>query len=87
MTPAVAGRRAGVFIRGLAYVSMTAANVALIAAGKVAPALAVSAIISVIWWGNAHRAGRDDDPWLRWCYGAGAGVGTLVGMMASRLVR
>lgn len=79
-------RRTAVFARGLGYVALQAANVALIASGRIAAASAASVVISAVWWTNAHHASVDGDPWLRWCYGAGAGVGTVIGILFARLL-
>lgn len=78
------GRRAGIFLRGLAYVSLTSANVSQIASGHFGGGFVLGTAISVLWWNNAWRASHDDDKWLRWCYGAGAGLGTVLGMAAAR---
>jgi hypothetical protein len=78
--------RLKVFGRGFLIVSLTASNVAQIAAHHYAGGFLIGMAISVVWWGNAHRAAEDNDPWLRWCYGLGAGAGTVFGMGLVKLV-
>lgn len=72
------------FLRGMAYVCCTAANVSQIASGHYLGAFVLGTVISTQWWRNSFSASRDDDPMLRWFYGVGAGLGTCLGMAAAR---
>lgn len=64
--------------------SLVALNVAQIAAGNVGGAFVVGFTISLLWFFNAQSAGRSDVPGAAWVYAAGAGCGTVAGMLVAR---
>lgn len=72
------------FVRGLALVSLTAANVSQIAGHHYVGAFVCGSGISWLWYRNARGAALDAAPWLRECYAAGAGCGTVLGMVVMR---
>lgn len=74
------GVRLWLLWRGASIVSLTAANVALIAGHHTGAAFVTSAAISVVWWGNSAAVSRVTIPDARWWYGLGAGLGTAVAM-------
>ena len=75
----------GIFLRGVAIVSLVAWNVRHVAALEYAPAFFTGVSISAIWWLNAGLAGETRKrPKVAVWYGLGGGVGTVVGMWLGR---
>ena len=77
------------FGRGWLIVTMTAANVGMIAHGAYAPAIVVGFGISFVWYTNTGRASDDRSRAAQVAYslGAAAGSGTgiwLAGLIAGR---
>lgn len=72
------------FGRGFALVTLTAANVSMIAAGRFSGAFLCGFLISWVWWTNARGTVIGDGPWLREAYAAGAAMGTICGMWLTR---
>jgi hypothetical protein len=72
--------------RGFVIVILTATNVFQIAHEHYLGAFLVGTLISVVWFGNAKRAGHSDVRHAAWWYGLGAGLGTVAGMALMRLV-
>ena len=72
------------FGRGFALVTVTAANVSQIAAGRYGGAFLCGFLISFLWWRNARGAAVEDGPYLRECYALGAACGTICGMWLTR---
>lgn len=71
---------ARLFARGLVQVTLTAANVSMIARHQTEGAFLVGTLISVFWWGNARDSSRSAVRGAAWVYGLGAGCGTVLGM-------
>lgn len=68
-----------IFLRGLLMVTLVSGNTALIASRNLRGAMCASFAISSLWWTNSAQ----DRPQARgaWvAYGAGAAVGTWVGL-------
>lgn len=74
------------FGRGFLMVFLVSANTYFISHFDLLAAGGVGMVISVIWFGNARTAGRSRLPGASFVYGAGAGVGTMVGMSLARFV-
>lgn len=72
------------FARGFALVALTAGNVGQIAAHRYVGAGICGFLISWLWFRNAKGAAHDSLPWLRECYAAGAGCGTVAGIWIVR---
>lgn len=77
---------AGTFLRALLIVTLTSANVRLVAAGRWAPMFVTGAALSWVWWGNARLAGREDGRQHQAAYALGAGVGTLLGAWLAGII-
>lgn len=73
------------FLRGFLIVCLTAMNVSEIAGGHYLAAFIVGFGISFVWWFNARNAARSDIRFAGTTYALGAGVGTVTGMLLSRL--
>lgn len=73
-----------IFLRGFVIVTLTAANVGQIARGHYGGAFLGGTAISFVWWGNSRGAAHSDVWCARECYAAGAGCGTLFGMLLVR---
>lgn len=67
-------------------VTLTAANVAQIAARHWGGAFLGGFAISFVWWGNSRGAAHTEVRFARECYALGAGCGTVCGMLLARLV-
>jgi len=67
------------FGRAFAIVTVTAANVVLIAARAWLPMALTGALLSFIWYGNAQAANRHTTRAHQFAYAAGAGLGTVTG--------
>jgi hypothetical protein len=67
------------FARAFLIVSLTAANVRLISAGRWLPMFLTGAALSWVWWGNSRCANRESGRLPQLAYAAGAGLGTLTG--------
>ena len=78
--------RIDAFWRGFLIVCLTAANVAQISQHHYVGAFACGSAISWVWYRNARGAALESLPWLRECYAAGAGCGTVAGMLIVRAV-
>lgn len=72
------------FLRGFLIVTLTAGNVGQIARGHFGGAFLGGCAISFVWWGNSRGAAHSEVPYARECYAAGAGCGTLFGMLLVR---
>ena len=77
---------AQVFGRGFLIVTLTSLNVFQVSHRHWIGGFCVGVLISVVWWSNARRSARSDLPLIGFCYGLGAGAGTVAGMVLSALL-
>ncbi|MFM2124262.1 MAG: hypothetical protein RL328_713 [Acidobacteriota bacterium] len=84
MNGATQAAAALLFLRGLAIVGLTSANVAFIAHHHDALAVASSYGISLAWWGNSRETHRSRVRGAKWIYAAGAATGTLLALWVTR---
>lgn len=73
-----------IFARGFLIVTLTAANVGQISHAHYGGAFLGGCAISFVWWGNSRGAAHSDVRFARESYAAGAGCGTLCGMLLVR---
>lgn len=77
--------RLTLFLTGFIQVALVAANTYLIAHGRVISVLIVGTAISLVWTVNVRRVAFGGW-WDRVAYSIGAGVGSVVGMCAAKLL-
>lgn len=75
---------APIFTRAALQVALVACNVVNIARGNYVWALATGTAISWVWWRNSRTAAHSDVRWAQWAYAAGAGTGTVIGMLVGQ---
>lgn len=73
-----------ILLRGALQVAPVAAGTVFISRGQYAYAAATSFIISCMWWWNAGTSSGYQSWEFATAYGAGASLGALLGMWASR---
>jgi uncharacterized membrane protein YfcA len=73
-----------ILLRGALQVAPVAAGTVFISRGQYAYAAATSFIISYMWWWNAGTSSGYQSWEFATAYGAGASLGALLGMWASR---
>ena len=71
---------AGIFLRGFGIVTCVALNVRNVSELQYGRALVTGGLVSLIWFTNAKTASLTDSVYGKWCYAAGAAVGTVFGM-------
>jgi hypothetical protein len=74
------------FARGFVIVTLTAANVGQIARGHYGGAFLGGTAISFVWFNNSRTAAHSTVRYAREFYAAGAGCGTLAGMLLVRWI-
>ena len=75
-----------IFGRGFLLVMLTASNVWSVSHDRTMSAFIGGFLISVVWWGNAHRSAHTHVKHAAVWYGAGAACGTVTGMLGTPLL-
>ena len=76
------------FLRGWLQVALVSANVVQVSQQRYGAAFVTGGAISLVWWHNAHSAGRNDVAGGGFAYALGAACGTVSGMwLASHVLR
>lgn len=73
-----------IFLRACTQVTLVAWNVTNVARGDYGMAALSGFAISWVWWANSRTAALSEAPYGRVVYAAGAGVGTVLGMVIGR---
>lgn len=77
---------APIFTRAALQVSLVACNVVNISRGSYGWAFLTGFAISYVWWRNSRTAAFSDAPYGQLVYAAGAGTGTVIGMIVGKLL-
>lgn len=75
-----------IFGRGFLIVFLTSTNVYQVSHRHFLGGFIVGVLISITWWANARTSARSDLRGAGLCYGLGAGVGTVAGMVLATLL-
>jgi hypothetical protein len=75
-----------IFIRAALQVALVACNVVNIASEAYGWAFLTGGAVSYVWWWNSRTAAHTNAPYGQVVYTLGAGVGTVLGMVAGTLL-